>query len=118
MKNSTLMDSWIVVDKKRQAHRISGNRVVLAKRFNCGWVGWPMSKRVCTSLVSALIPILLCAVSVSAQRITGDIDGDVTDSSGAAVPNVVVTAVNINTGLTRSATTSSSGTYTLAELPI
>jgi len=35
-----------------------------------------------------------------------------------AIPNVVVTAVNGATGLTRSATTSNSGAYTLTELPI
>jgi hypothetical protein len=42
----------------------------------------------------------------------------VTDSSGAVVPNASVTAVSAATGLTRTVTTSSSGSYRLPELPI
>ena len=77
-----------------------------------------MLKRLCKSIYCALILILLSAVSLSAQKITGDISGVVTDSSGASVPNVVVTGVNVDTGFTRSATTSNAGAYTLTELPI
>jgi len=77
-----------------------------------------MSKRISLSVFSILILTLFGAASLSAQKITGDISGDVTDASGAAIPNVVVTAVNGATGLTRSATTSNSGAYTLTELPI
>jgi hypothetical protein len=77
-----------------------------------------MTKRISISLSYSLILFLLGAISSSAQKITGDISGDVTDASGAAIPNVVVTAVNANIGFTRSATTSSSGAYTLTELPI
>src|SRR5882724_5227904 len=79
--------------------------------------GGRMSKRISLSISCTLI-LLLCAASVSAQRTTGDISGDVTDASGAAIPNVVVTAVNSAIGLTRTATSSSSGAYTLTELPI
>src|SRR6266481_1628760 len=77
-----------------------------------------MLKRLFTSFSFALILILVSAVSLSAQKITGDISGVVTDSSGASVPNVVVTGVNVDTGFTRSATTSNAGAYTLTELPI
>jgi len=80
--------------------------------------GGRMSKRISLSVFSILILTLFGAASLSAQKITGDISGDVTDASGAAIPNVVVTAVNGATGLTRSATTSNSGAYTLTELPI
>src|SRR6267142_1321743 len=80
--------------------------------------GGRMSKRISLSISCTLIFLLLCAASLSAQRTTGDVSGDVTDASGAAIPNVVVTALNNATGLTRNATTSSSGAYTLTELPI
>src|SRR5712671_7739292 len=80
--------------------------------------GGRMSKRISLSISCTLILTLFGAASLSAQKITGDISGDVTDASGAAIPNVVVTAVNGATGLTRSATTSNSGAYTLTELPI
>jgi len=77
-----------------------------------------MRKRLCTYFSFALILILASAASLPAQKITGDITGDVTDSSGGGIPNVAVTAVNISTGFTRSAATSGTGTYTLTELPI
>jgi hypothetical protein len=67
-------------------------------------------------LVCALCVLL--ALPVFGQKITGDIAGDVTDSSGAVVPNASVTAVSAATGLTRTVTTSSSGSYRLPELPI
>src|SRR5262249_26756492 len=54
----------------------------------------------------------------SAQTVTGDITGDVTDSSGAVMPNVEVTAVNTGTNLSRSATTSANGNFRITQLPI
>jgi hypothetical protein len=53
-----------------------------------------------------------------AQKITGDIAGDVTDSTGAVVPNVTVTAESVGTGLNRTATTTNSGSFRIPELPI
>jgi len=53
-----------------------------------------------------------------AQRITGDIAGEVTDSTGAVLPNVTVTAVNTGTNYSRSAVTSDTGTFRIPELPI
>src|SRR6267143_2919673 len=77
-----------------------------------------MRKRLCTSFSFALILILVSAVSLSAQKITGDIGGDVTDKSGGAVAGAVVTAENVDTKFTRSATASSSGNFRIPELPI
>ena len=62
--------------------------------------------------------ILLSAITLFGQRITGDITGDITDASGAVVPNVTVTALNADTGLSRSATTTATGSYRIPELPI
>jgi hypothetical protein len=55
---------------------------------------------------------------VLAQTVTGDITGDVTDSTGAVLPKVAVTAVNTGTNLSRSATTSNAGNYRIPDLPI
>src|SRR5882757_2859843 len=92
-QNFSSTDFPNLVDKKRQRHRISANRVVPATDFTLRR-GGRMSKRISLSISCTLIIFLLCAASLSAQRITGDISGDVTDASGAAIPNVVVTAVN------------------------
>jgi hypothetical protein len=48
---------------------------------------------------------------------SGQIAGAITDSTGAAVPNATVTVTNKETGLTRTATTSDEGLYTIPLLP-
>src|SRR5690242_12003091 len=68
--------------------------------------------------LSLLLALILASVPVVAQKITGDISGDVTDSSGAVLPNATVTVKSAATGLTRSATTTSSGSYRVTDLPI
>ena len=71
-----------------------------------------------SSLFASLLLAFLVTTPLTAQRITGDIAGDVTDSSGAVIPNVNVTAMNTETGLSRSGTTSSTGSFRIPELPI
>lgn len=51
------------------------------------------------------------------QSNVGSISGEVTDSSGAAVPNGVVTATNVQTGLKRTMATQENGRYVFAGLP-
>lgn len=60
---------------------------------------------------------LFGSVKLLAQKITGDISGTVTDSSGAVVKGAKVTAVNVATSETRSATSSDGGFYRIVELP-
>jgi len=65
-----------------------------------------------------LVATLFTCLPVVAQTVTGDITGDVTDSSGAVLPNVTVTVVNTDTNFSRSATTSNTGNYRIPDLPI
>jgi Carboxypeptidase regulatory-like domain/TonB dependent receptor len=67
-------------------------------------------------LVAAVI--LMCAVLTGAQTFRGTILGAVMDSSGAAVPGATVTIKNVDTGLTRTVTTTDDGSYAVPELPI
>jgi len=61
---------------------------------------------------------LLFGSSLQAQRITGDLTGDVTDSTGALLPNVTVKVESKDTGQVRTATTSGAGNYRVPELAI
>ncbi len=54
----------------------------------------------------------------AAQTITGTISGNVTDASGAVVPNATVTVENLGTSEKRTATTTSSGGYLVPDLAI
>ncbi len=59
---------------------------------------------------------MLCAAAAFAQ--TGSIAGTVTDSSGAVVQGAEVTARNTATNEAHKATSSSSGSYSISELPV
>jgi hypothetical protein len=57
-------------------------------------------------------------VSAQSQALNGQIEGIVTDTNGAAVPNAAVTAKNIGTGTERTVSTDGSGLYRLPLLPL
>ena len=63
---------------------------------------------------------VLAAISIGpavAQTVNVTIQGRVYDSTGAAIPQATVTAVNTATGLSRSATATATGEYQIALLP-
>jgi Carboxypeptidase regulatory-like domain/TonB dependent receptor len=68
-------------------------------------------------IVSAAMLILL-AIPAVAQLPTATILGVAKDSSGGVLPNVTVTATNVDTGLTRTVKTSDDGEFRLPELPV
>ena len=73
-----------------------------------------MSRQVLAGALLALVsPIALLA-----QATTATISGTVTDSSGAIVPNIAVTAINVDTNLTRSANSNETGEYIIRFLPV
>ncbi len=53
-----------------------------------------------------------------AQTVTGSITGEVTDSSGAVIPNATVTAIAVETGVKTLVQTDKAGVYTVRFLPI
>src|SRR5947208_372336 len=65
-----------------------------------------------------LVISLFTCLPVLAQPVTGDSTGDVTDSTGAVLPNVAVTALNTGTNFSRSGTTSNAGNYRIPDLSI
>src|ERR1041385_5219189 len=68
-----------------------------------------------------LLVFFFCAVGAvngMAQINRANLNGTVSDPSGAIIPNAQVMAVAPETGFTRQATTGSSGVYSLSSLPI
>lgn len=63
------------------------------------------------SLSAGMLVMLAMAITAFAQGTNATLTGTVTDSNQAAVPGATVTATNINTGLTFTATTNESGVY-------
>ncbi|HEV2499304.1 MAG TPA: carboxypeptidase regulatory-like domain-containing protein [Terriglobia bacterium] len=68
--------------------------------------------------LSAAFALLLAFVAPNLLRAqaTGEITGRISDPSGAVVPNAKVTATRVETGVSQSTVTSSSGTYTIPSL--
>ncbi len=73
----------------------------------------PRSRR--QLLLSLLFASLLCLPPgwAAAQAIYGTVTGQVTDTSGAAIPGATVVITNESTGLTLDAVTDETGTYTV-----
>ena len=67
---------------------------------------------------NGVLLFLLACVPASAQQISGTIRGTVTDPSGAAIGGASVTATQLETGLTRSASTERDGSFVVLELPV
>ena len=64
------------------------------------------------------LALLLCFISgtATAQVLYGGLTGNVTDPSGAVVPNAKVEALNTLTGVARTASSDSNGVYRFADL--
>ncbi len=61
---------------------------------------------------------LICAVAAFAQGDRGTITGTVTDPTGAVVPNANIQITNSDTAAVYKVATTSTGNYTLANLPV
>src|SRR5262245_63922935 len=79
--------------------------------------GLMLARRALAGLLG-LVFILGISTNTFPQTTTGNINGTVTDATGAVLPGVLVTATCAATGLTRTVTTDTQGTYSLPDLPI
>jgi len=73
--------------------------------------------RLAASVVLALAAILGLAPAGRAQVTSGTIFGSVTDQTGAVIPNATITATEPAKGVTRTATSSGNGTFSIPNLP-
>src|SRR5690242_1164251 len=75
-----------------------------------------MNRLLPRSVVVALI-LLLPTATAWAQLATAELNGRVTDSSGAVLPGATVTATQTATGLVRSVVSDGDGNYLISNLP-
>ena len=71
-----------------------------------------------STAIAAGLALLLCLVAATAiaQVLYGSLTGNVTDPSGAVVPNAKVEALNTLTGVARTATSDANGVYRFNDL--
>jgi hypothetical protein len=67
--------------------------------------------------IMMLLVVLACS-SLWAQKFTGDIRGTVADPTGAVIAGATVTAINTQTGLSRTATTDAQGEFAFTDLTV
>jgi hypothetical protein len=73
--------------------------------------------RLLCGLIALILPLVsLLTERMSAQAISGDVIGTVTDGSGAVVPGVKITATNVLTAVKYKAVTNSAGDYRMSNL--
>jgi len=77
-----------------------------------------MKRGIFLAALFTLIVAFSIAPTASAQVITATLEGQVLDSSGAAVPGATVTATNTATGLSRTVSTDEQGGYRFVALPV
>ena len=78
------------------------------------------SRRLQASMLVALVmsaALMLIPSTASAQAVTGTLLGNVTDSSGAAVPGATVIATDVDKNTSRSVVTNDAGYYIMTSLP-
>src|SRR5579883_1386054 len=77
-----------------------------------------MCKRLGVPAFLFLLSIFALTVSSRAQQTLGGISGEVSDASGGVLADAAVTAVEDQTGLTRTSKSNASGIYLFSNLPI
>ena len=70
------------------------------------------------SVIAAIAAMMAVAAlpPAHAQAVRGTLVGNVTDTSGAAMPGVTVTITDVNTNVGRTAVTNESGNYNFSSL--
>jgi hypothetical protein len=66
---------------------------------------------------AAVVALLLFVVHAHGQSATGEVEGSVTDPSGAAIPNASVTLTNVSTKVSRVALANQDGRFIFTSVP-
>ena len=86
-------------------------RAFVSRGQRCAWSNYGSA----LASVAALSLLLFSSVLLQAQSLSG-INGTVTDTSGAVVPNVAVTVTNVDTNVVHRTTTTDVGTFHVTDL--
>ena len=92
------------------------------QQYGCSAVSPHNRRSASPSLLSTFSILLIglislgCPRSAVAQAVFGSINGTVTDSTGAIIPNATVTVTDVSKGTSQQVTTNDSGNYTVNRL--
>src|SRR5512139_3945692 len=106
------MRAWRSRGGRQRAPRTGGRRAGTDKETKGGL----MARTIRTLLTLAAFATL--GTALYAQATTGRITGKVADAQGGLLPGATVTATEVRTSYTRTATTDAQGAYVLVNLPL
>ena len=69
-------------------------------------------------LALVMVGLSLSSATARAQLAQGELRGTIVDESGGVLPGVTVTAVHVETGASRTATTAANGTFLMPAMPL
>src|SRR5688572_17025149 len=78
----------------------------------------PSQRLICAIALGFLLAASIPSALAQSQALNGQIEGTVSDQNNAAISNATVTASNIETGATRTASADDSGVYRFPLLPL
>src|SRR2546426_2844039 len=93
--------------------RLEGQTMV-AKSFSCDE---QIIRRFQIYLFLAILAVCSFIPALDAQRVGAAIQGTVRDSTGAIIPGAMITAINTDTNLRRTATSNEAGLFSIPNLP-
>ena len=68
--------------------------------------------------LTAIVLLLFCGVNLTAQTITANVNGTVTDASHAVIPGATITATNVDTNVRTNTTSNNAGIYNIRFLQV
>src|SRR5216684_8338037 len=100
---------------------LSSSKVLIVESEGCTQMFFPegsMGSRLLKLIAVLAVSFVTFLPFSFAQKTTGDIDGTVTDPSGAVLPGAALTLTNQATGGVRTTTSNAQGNYSFLNLPV
>src|ERR1035437_5089140 len=112
-----MIGSMVPIGDGRSVERVTLRQLASIREIVWAWEVLRMKRKTLAfGIFFVLLVIGACSVGW-AQQVQGSFTGQVTDSSGAVIGGAQVTAVERDTGFTRSAATLADGSYLIPLLP-
>src|ERR1700722_17792636 len=77
-----------------------------------------MQRSIPAILLTAIVLLLFCGVDLTAQTITANVNGTVTDASHAVIPGATITAINVDTNVRTNTTSNNAGVFNIRFLQV
>src|ERR1700733_3942869 len=103
---------------RRSASTSLGTRYRMTDGFGSSSRRSTMHRSTQAIQLTAIVLLLFCGVNLTAQTITANVNGTVTDASHAVIPGATITAINVDTNVRTNTTSNNAGIYNIRFLQV